>query len=357
MATTLVGRSWRGSGPVLGLMLGCAVASRSPSAQPDSIAARQTVDAHGFSGARAFARLEALMGWPRGLGHPERTRSIEHMAALLEAAGGNVERVPHEAIDGSTGEAYALVELIATYRPQAPHRFVLATHFDTRPWADEGPDPRSHREPVPGANDGTSGVAVLLELTPLLVRDLPEDVGFEVVLFDGEELGHPGEDSGYCMGSRYLSERILQGAHERLACAQFGVVLDMVGDVDLRLPVEPSSRRYHPALVEWLWSTATTLGYESFDPTVHDEEIVDDHRFLSEAGIPSVLIIDHDYSAWHTREDRIDMVSGESLGAVGDVLHRALVRLWVERPGFVRAGCSDTRTRTGAGRQSAGFEA
>ena len=276
------------------------------------------------------------MAWPRTLGHPARERSIEHLAELMRERGGEVKPVGHRAVDAATGDAYDLVELIATFRPGAQERFVLATHFDTRPWADEEADPAAHAYPVPGANDGTSGVAVLLELVPLLLRDLPAGVGFDVVLFDGEELGRPGRRDGYCMGSRHLAPQIRAGAHPSLACARFGIVLDMVGDADLGLPVEPSSQQAHPALVKWLWSTGSELGYGAFDPTVRAHAIVDDHRFLTEAGIPSVLVIDRDYAAWHTRSDTIEQVSAASLAAVGDTLHRALVRLYEERPSFMQ---------------------
>ncbi|MCA9712761.1 MAG: M28 family peptidase, partial [Myxococcales bacterium] len=163
-----------------------------------------------FSGEAALARVEALMGWPRGLGDPSRGESIEALARMLEAAGAEqVERQALTAADPATGELHALVNLVAHLRPDAPRRFVLATHFDTRPWADEEPDPAAHALPVPGANDGTSGVAVVLELVPTLARVLPADVGLTVILFDGEELGRPGH-GGYCMGSRYFAEQVAQ---------------------------------------------------------------------------------------------------------------------------------------------------
>jgi Zn-dependent M28 family amino/carboxypeptidase len=202
---------------------------------------------------------------------------------------------------------------------------VLATHFDTRPWADEEEDVALRDRPVPGANDGTSGVAVVLELVPLFVRALPEDVGLSVVLFDGEELGRPGQ-GGYCMGSRHLAAAIEAGEHPLLARAELGIVLDMVGDADLRIPVEPGSLRAAPALVEHVWATAAELGVTQFDPLPRERAILDDHKFLGEAGIPSILLIDRDYASWHRTTDTLDKVAADSLAAVGEVVRVSVLR-------------------------------
>lgn len=281
-----------------------------------------------FSGAAALARVEALMALPRTLGDPRRTASIAALVRMLEEAGAEpVEQQALVAHEPASGEAFALVNLFAHLRPAAARRLVLATHFDTRPWADEEPDPALHGEPVPGANDGTSGVAVLLELVPHLARALPPDVGVTVILFDGEELGRPGSGSegGYCMGSRHFAAQAAADPPAWLRGAELGIVLDMVGDADLQLPVEPGSLAHAPALVERLWGVARRRGHAQFDPHVRAMGVLDDHVFLTAAGVPSVLVIDHEYDAWHTRRDTILRVSAASLAAVGDtVLHTVL---------------------------------
>jgi Zn-dependent M28 family amino/carboxypeptidase len=273
--------------------------------------------------------VRALMKWPRSLGDARRTESIAALARELASMADEVVQVPHEARGPDGASSFALVELVAHVRPQAARRFVLATHFDTRPWADEESDPALRDRAVPGANDGTSGVAVVLELVPLLTRALREDVGISVVLFDGEELGRPGA-GGYCMGSRHLAETIAHGDHPLLARAEFGIVLDMVGDTDLRLPIEPASLRNAPALVEHVWSTAEELGVAQFERTPRERAILDDHKFLTAAGIPSILLIDRDYAAWHTTRDTIEQVSADSLAAVGEVVRVAVLR-WFAR--------------------------
>jgi Zn-dependent M28 family amino/carboxypeptidase len=283
-----------------------------------------------FSGAAALARVHALMQWPRALGDPRRTTSIAALARELAAVADEVVQVPHDAPGPDGTSSWALVELVAHVRPQAARRFVLASHFDTRPWADEEADPELRDRPVPGANDGTSGVAVVLELVPLFARALPEDVGFSIVLFDGEELGRPGQ-GGYCMGSRHLADAIANGEHPLLARAEFGIVLDMVGDAELRVPIEPASLRNAPALVEHVWATAEELGVAQFERTPRERAILDDHKFLTAAGIPSILLIDRDYAAWHTTRDTVERVSAESLAAVGEVVRVAVLR-WFSLP-------------------------
>lgn len=306
------------------ILAGCPVPSSTtppgPTTEPTSTAV--------FSGEAALARVRALLEWPRTLGDPRRTASIDALAQELARLTDASTRVAHDVV-GPDGRSYALVELVGHVRPQAARRFVLATHFDTRPWADEDPDPALRDRPVPGANDGTSGVAVVLELVPLLARALPDDVGLSIVLFDGEELGRPGDADAYCMGSRHLAGAIEAGEHPLLARAEFGIVLDMVGDVDLAVPIEPGSLRMAPTVVEHVWATAESLGVTQFDRTPRERAVLDDHKFLSAAGIPSILLIDRDYAAWHTTRDTIDEVSAESLAAVGEVVRVAVIR-WFE---------------------------
>jgi hypothetical protein len=283
-----------------------------------------------FSGEAALARVEALMALPRTLGDPRRTESIAALVRMLREAGAaRVEQQAFVARDSVTGEPYALVNLFAHVNPTAPRRFVLATHFDTRPWADEEPDPALHGQPVPGANDGTSGVAVLLELVALLAEALPPEVGVTVILFDGEELGRPGtgREGGYCMGSRHFAAQAAEDPPAWLRGATLGIVLDMVGDADLHVRVEPGSAARAPAVVSTLWDVARRRGHAQFEDRGLERGILDDHVFLADVGVPSALVIDHDYDAWHTRRDTIDRLSAASLHAVGDTVLYAVLEL------------------------------
>ena len=294
-----------------------------PPAGPVDADRPEVTDGEHFSGELARDRLAALLALPRALGDPSRTASIDALDGLLRAAGASVvHRLEHTGADPWTDTHFAMTTLIASVRPQAPRQFVLASHFDVRPWAESDPDPARRAQAIPGANDGTSGVAVLLELTPLLVRQLPDEVGFSVILFDGEELGRPG-DGPYCAGSRALAAAVGRGELPEVKAARFGVVLDMVGDRDLRLLQEPLSRRSAPAIVDEIWSMAQAAGFPQFvaEP---GPELLDDHAMLTQAGVPSLLIIDYSYPPWHTHADDLSQISASSLGAVGETLRRAL---------------------------------
>ncbi|MEM6997145.1 MAG: M28 family peptidase [Myxococcota bacterium] len=278
---------------------------------------------------RLAAALASWVQAPRTLGDPRRAASIERMDAALRAAG--AETIEHHRFSGrdpGTDTEYALTNIYAHFRPGAARRFVLATHFDTRPWADEDPDPSAHTRPVPGANDGTSGLVVVLALAPVLAARLDADVGFSVALFDGEELGRP-DAGGYCAGSRALAQSLGSAAPDAagrgFVGAEFGIVLDMVADADLRVATEPTSVEAAPDLVRAIWATAEARGQTAFDPAVRAVPIVDDHTFLTEAGIPSVLVIDYEYDAWHTVRDTLARTSGESLAIVADVVLAALL--------------------------------
>jgi len=284
-----------------------------------------------FSGAGAHARLDALMRLPRALGDPRRAASIDALAAELRAVGaGVVERLEHSGVDPWTGERFAMTTLVAGLRPAAPRQFVLASHFDVRPWAESDPEPARRARPIPGANDGTSGVAVLLELAPLLLAQLPPGVGFSLILFDGEELGRPGA-GGYCAGSRALADALAAGRFPGVRAADFGVVLDMVGDRDLQLLQEPGSLRAAPELVRAIWSTGQAAGYPQFVARPLPAPLIDDHVPLTGAGVPSILIIDYDYPAWHTHADDREQIAAASLEAVGETLRLALRARWSGR--------------------------
>jgi Zn-dependent M28 family amino/carboxypeptidase len=191
-------------------------------------------------------------------------------------------------------------------RNDEPPQIILAAHYDTRFVADHDPDPVKQTEPVSGANDGASGVAVLIELA----RTLPEEtVPIWLVFFDAEDNGRI-EGWDWIMGSRAFVEEVFVNP---LAV----VIVDMVGDADLNLHYEMNS---DPVIRSEIWGTAARLGYG--DVFIPDEKhsILDDHTPFLEKGIPAVDIIDFDYPYWHTTSDTPDKVSAESLQAVGNTL-------------------------------------
>ena len=213
---------------------------------------------------------------------------------------------------------YNLENIIARFNPDAEFQTIISAHWDTRPWADQEDARKDQNQPIIGANDGASGVAVLLELARIMGEN-PPPIGVNLVFFDGEDMGVPGENETYCQGSRYFAKNL------PIPRPNEAINLDMVGDKQLVLPIERYSLEYHPTLVRYLWDRAKEMGLDAFIGRV-DYAIYDDHIPLNEiAGIPSINIIDFKYpnsyaNFWHTMNDVPENCSEESLGQVGDLM-------------------------------------
>ena len=203
--------------------------------------------------------------------------------------------------------------IIARFFPRMSRRILLAAHYDTRPWADKDPDPKNHAEPVLGANDGASGVAVLLEIASILNQTPPQQYGVDLVFFDVEDSGSYGVDSSWCKGSQFFADQF-QGEKPEKA-----IVVDMIGDKDLAINMEYFSYQNSPALVNEVWEIAKELGFSEFKPKI-ETVIVDDHLPLIKIGINAIDLIDFDYPVWHTVSDTPDQCSPHSLFVVGQTL-------------------------------------
>ncbi|MFH0882518.1 MAG: M28 family peptidase [bacterium] len=189
---------------------------------------------------------------------------------------------------------------------------LLCAHYDTRPWADEDPNPANHMTPVPGANDGASGVAVLLEMARLFSKQ-PPPITVELVLFDLEDTGISGSDASWALGSQYYALNYAGPA------PRGGVLLDMIGDSDLHIQKEYFSAAYAAQWVDLIFNLAAEVDAWAFDPSL-GQAVYDDHVPLLKAGIPMVDLIDFDYAYWHTIQDVPAACSPESLEQVGRLL-------------------------------------
>ncbi len=259
-----------------------------------------------FDGQRALANVETQVAFgPRTPGSAGQAQVLEWMRSELTLAGWDSR------IQSANMLGHPIQNLIA-WRTDQPPQIILAAHYDSRLLADRDPDPAKRNEPVPGANDGASGVAVLLELARSLP---PETPPLWLVFFDAEDNGHlPGWD--WLLGSRAFVAQ-LEARPEAV------VIVDMIGDADQQIYIEKNST---PALVAEIWQTAADLGYtERFIPEPK-YSMLDDHTPFLEAGIAAVDIIDFDYPYWHTTADTPDKVSAESLAAVGNTLREWLLR-------------------------------
>ncbi len=247
---------------------------------------------------------------PRVPGTDAHRACADWLAARLAACGGRVERDAFTYRDPA-GLDWPLENILGRFGPEGGARLLLVAHWDTRPWADEDADPARRLQPFPGANDGASGVAVLLELARVFSRRSPPG-GVDLLFADGEDLGRSDNPEGFCRGTRRFAERGL-GSYER------GIVLDMVGDVDLGIPIEQNSFRLAPEVVDWVWERGRRLEPGVFAARL-GPNVIDDHIPLIEAGLPTVDVIDFDYPYWHTAGDDVSRVSAASLGSVGRVM-------------------------------------
>jgi len=203
-----------------------------------------------------------------------------------------------------------LTNIIARFGKKGGEKILLSAHWDTRPFAEHDANPEKRNTPILGANDGASGVAVLLEIAKILKSNSPENEVF-IVLFDGEDYGKNTDEM--FLGSRYFAKNMAQWKPD------YGILLDMIGDKELDLPIEQLSFRAAPDLTRKVWQTANDLGLRAFHPQL-GPAVMDDHVSLIEAGVPCIDIIDFDYPYWHTTEDTPDKCSAESLATVGKLI-------------------------------------
>ena len=251
---------------------------------------------------------------PRPSGSAAMTKQQELLSEHFTGLGGKVRLQPFDAPHPLTGEPVRMANLIVSWHPEAKERVLLACHYDTRPYPDR--DPYNPRGIFLGANDGASGVALLMELGHHL-PSLRPTYGVDMVFFDGEELIF-GDHGTYFLGSEHFAKDYRD--HPLQHRYLYGVLVDMIGDRHLNIFKESNSVRYAPELTDSLWTTARRMGIREFDPR-EKYAVQDDHLPLNEiARIPTCDIIDFDYPYWHTTQDTPARCSGASLAKVGHVL-------------------------------------
>jgi Zn-dependent M28 family amino/carboxypeptidase len=207
-----------------------------------------------------------------------------------------------------------LTNLIARFPGKGSGAVLLAAHWDTRPTADYDPNPANRSKPIPGADDGASETAVLLELARVLKQN-PPPVTVWLVFFDGEDYSlAPGDYAHMFLGSKYFAK------NQPADTPRKGVLLDMIGPADLSVPKEQTSVQRAPAVVNEVWAAARRAGHATEFPDQTGDSILDDHVPLLDAGIACIDLIDFSYAPWHTLADTTDKCSAHSLGVIGDTM-------------------------------------
>jgi peptidase M28-like protein len=268
-----------------------------------------------FNGPSAFTYVQKQMSFgPRIPNKPGHEQTGDWLLAELRARADTVivQEIRHVTHKGDT---LRLRNFFARFRPQATERVLFLAHWDTRPMADRSMNVAQQRLPVPGANDGASGVAVLLGVADALKANPPSPAnGVDLLFVDGEDYGDFADTNDVLIGSRWFAAHQPPGYQPLYA-----VLFDMVGDKDLQIHQEGNSVAFAPEVVQRVWRVAHDRGHErQFVPDVR-HTLTDDHVALQKVGIRTIDVVDFDYPYWHTTEDTIDKVSAESLQIVGDV--------------------------------------
>jgi hypothetical protein len=237
---------------------------------------------------------------------------IKHFEGLKA----KVVKQTFQAQQNSQRKRVEMTNLIVSWHPERNRRVILCSHYDTRPIADQEGDRRSWRKPFISANDGGSGVALLMELGNIM-KDLKTEVGVDFVFFDGEEyIFDPNRDK-YFFGSEYFAKAYVTARPKYRYIA--AILLDMVGGKNARFPAEGTSLRKAGALVQQVWKIAADQKCTAFKEEEGDS-VLDDHLALLAVGIPAIDIIDFHYKHWHKLTDLPENCSGESLEQVSKVL-------------------------------------
>ena len=234
-------------------------------------------------------------------------------------------------LTGFDGTPLLSNNIIAQYQPEKAQRILLCAHWDSRPWADNDPDEANHTKPVMAANDGASGVAVMLEIARLLQADTCQlPVGVDFVCFDAEDWGSHDDNDSWALGAQHWSKNYHPSPNTK---HRYGILLDMVGGQGARFYQEGYSKYYAKPVVKRVWRAAAVAGFSSYFPQEDGGGITDDHVPVNEvAQIPCIDIINYypdcDESSfgptWHTIHDDMEHLDRNTLKAVGQTLIQVL---------------------------------
>jgi len=273
----------------------------------------------------AYAKLKAQVEiGPRNPGSEGHKKARTYLTNQLEKYAGQrfvfTQEFTHRGYEGDTLQ---MANIIAAFNPQSNDRIMLCAHWDTRPRAEK--DQSNPEAPILGADDGASGVAVLLELARLFSKNAPP-IGVDIVLFDGEDYGKEGDFGQYFLGSRFWSNYPPVKNYN----PRFGILLDMVGGRNAQFLKEGNSQDFAPALVNEVWAIAEQKGFNSIFIDEPGAKVSDDHLVINRIrNIPTINIIRHSVGPegeavfapyWHTQNDNLDVIDKTTMKAVGEVL-------------------------------------
>lgn len=294
--------------------------AESESAAPGDVMTTATLG--DFSADSAYSYIERQVSFgPRVPNTPAHAKTGDWLVAELNRHGAKVleQKARLKAFDGTVLNAR---NIFASFNPEAKNRVLLLAHWDCRPWADQDADPDKRKLPVDGANDGASGVGVLLEIARQLSLD-PIDKGIDILFVDAEDWGEDGDDDSWALGTRYFANNPPVKDYS----PQYAILLDMVGGDGATFCREYFSEQAAPNVSEAVWQTASKLGYGEIFINKMGSAVMDDHVELIKTGIPAIDIIEYRLEGssgfnprWHTSKDNLEGISKKTLDAVGTTL-------------------------------------
>lgn len=306
------------------VLLSCGKNSRAQSEGeiPPEEVALETVSP-GFDADSAYSYVEEMVNFgPRVPNTAAHRQTGDWLTNKLKSFG--LSPVEQTAIlKAFDGTELNMRNIFAQINPEATERTLLLAHWDCRPWADQDPDPTKRNQPVDGANDGASGVGVILEIARQLSQDAPAR-GVDILFVDAEDWGEESNEESWAMGTRYFAEHPIFPSYQ----PSEAILLDMVGSPEAKFGYEYNSYNSAPELLRKVWGKARALNYQQFH-SGFGGAVTDDHVELIKVGIPAIDIIDyrpgdHGYGGfdpvWHTTKDGMQNISRETLGAVGNTL-------------------------------------
>ncbi len=309
--------------------------SASHNADPSAPAVADSATWGRFDADSAYAHIARQLDFgPRVPGTDAHTRCADYLTSAFAAYGADTILTHRSDVTTYDGRTLPARNILARFNTSAPRRILIAAHYDTRPWADEDPDPANRDKPIPGANDGASGVGVALELARQLGLQ-SASIGVDFLMVDAEDMGPRADEDtsdGWCLGSAAWASALPYQPVDRPA---YGILLDMVGGDGAIFTREYFSERQAPGAVAKVWDTADREGVSRFVNSVAGA-VTDDHINISRAGIPCIDIIECANSDtgsfppyWHTIADDLSHISKATLSDVGRTLMRVI---YTEKP-------------------------
>ncbi|RZL49056.1 MAG: M28 family peptidase [Pedobacter sp.] len=283
-----------------------------------------------FNADSAFAYTKAQVDFgPRIPSTAAHANCATYLVNKFKSFGGQVfvQEAPAKTFDG---KSHRLKNIIAAFYPEKTQRVLITAHWDARPFSDQDPDLKMRDKPFDAANDGATGVAVMLEMARQIQKKQP-DVGVDFILWDIEDYGKSQDESEnettWCIGSQYWAKNPPVKGYKPL----YAINLDMVGGGNAQFTQDEISRKYAPQIVKKVWDIGNEIGYSAYFINVPSGNIIDDHFWVNQAGIPCIDVIHYSdtsgfYTNWHTQLDNLNNIDKNTLLAVGQTMLETIFR-------------------------------